>query len=107
LVWTKANAVDVGGILSPPVKIGLDVPEVAADRPLPVAVTANRPNLRIIVRLKTPEGDLVRQQTATFDGDNCYSAMLPATPGIWLVEAQPIGETPLSCVSEAVVITKD
>lgn len=108
LVWTKANAVHVGGILSPPVKIGVDVPEVAAaDGPLPVAVTANRPNLRIMVRLKTPEGDLVRQRTATFDGDNRYSAVLPASPGIWLVEAQPIGETTLSGVSEAVVITED
>ncbi|GAA2372281.1 hypothetical protein [Dactylosporangium salmoneum] len=33
-----------------------------------------------IVRLKTPDGNLVQQRTATFDGDNRYSATLPATP---------------------------
>ncbi|GLY38402.1 hypothetical protein Amsp01_044260 [Amycolatopsis sp. NBRC 101858] len=105
LVWTKANAIDVGSILSPPVKIGLDVPEVATtDSPLPVVVTANRPNLRIMIRLKTLAGDLIRQQTATFDGDDRYSAALPAPPGIWLVEVQPVGETTLSCVTEAVAV---
>ncbi|WP_439655945.1 esterase/lipase family protein [Lentzea sp. HUAS TT2] len=108
LVWTKAHAVNVGGILSPPVKIGLDVPEVAAaGSPLPVMVTASRPNLRIMVRLKTLAGDMVRQQTATFEGAERYSALLSVPPGIWLVEAVPIGETTLSCVSEAITITDE
>ncbi len=106
LVWTKAHAIDIGGLLAPPVKIGLDVPEVAtADRPLQVTLTANRPNLRIMVRLKAPDGGLVHQRTATFDGDDRYSTALPATPGIWLVEAQPVGETDQSRVYEAIVVT--
>jgi hypothetical protein len=105
-VWNITHALNLGAILAPPVELSLDVPEVTpAQEPLWVRLSPNRDNARIAARLRDPgTGDLVAERLLHADGEGRYTGTLPASPGIWEVEAAAVGEHPPATVRELVVI---
>jgi hypothetical protein len=108
-VWATANAVELGAVMAPPVELGLDVTEVAhADAPLPVRVSANRPHLRLVARVRDTGTDVVvAERSMRSEGTGEYSAELRPRPGVWRLEVATVGVHPQVSISDLVVVTSD
>lgn len=108
-VWASANVIDLGAVMAPPVELGLDVPEIAgAGDPFPIRVSADRPHLRLIVRIRhTTDDAVVAERPMTSDGTGGYSAMMRPPPGVWRLEVTTAGLHPAVSISELVLVTDE
>ncbi|MEU7875767.1 hypothetical protein [Dactylosporangium sp. NPDC049140] len=108
----KILARDLGGILAPPCELGLDVPEVVASGPVPVAVRADRADLLLHAVLREPgaEGpdpygrDTVAEIRLDADGSGGYHGRIPAPEGIWRLDVTAVAETPPVTVGDYVTV---
>ncbi|MEU8017701.1 hypothetical protein AB0B74_17270 [Micromonospora parva] len=106
VILDKIDPVDLGEILAPPVELGLDVPEVAvADTPLPVVVTADRPDLLLHARLERPDrGEPVAVTMLRPDGHGRYDGYLLPPVGTWRMVVEAVAEVPPVVISDLVFV---
>jgi hypothetical protein len=108
-VIDKVNGVDLGETLAPSYELTLNMPNVGpVGHPICVTVTADHPELRLHVNVRT-FGGTVRDSNIPLppDGLGNYHTSLRLPPGSWDVEVEAIGTASPPRVSDFLLIADD
>jgi hypothetical protein len=91
----KLSPTRLGAVLLPDCELGLNLPDVVRARDgIPVVVTTDRTDLRLVATVADPGSDPVAESPVESHGDGVYSTTLPAPAGLWEVTVTAVAEIP-------------